>query len=326
MQSSVTSDSPIFIVGCQRSGTTLLRNLLRSHPHLAFPEESYFIPAYYKGYGDPRSAREARRLAATILRLYWVRHWGMPLRPEDFSDCRTFREVVCRLFETWARQQGKRRWGDKTPHYVAQIPVLLELFPAAKILHIIRDGRDVALSWLKTRFDPLNLYTAASMWNTMVRAGRQAGAGLPQQTYMEVRYETLLAETQPTMREVCAFLDEPFHEAVLKPTLGALVFPALQRGGPALSTEIVSSNTGGWKRQMGVPDRILFESVAGDLLEELGYETEGRRRRISLAERTMWELHHRVLWVRCRLKPQLLRAKLSTYLRIKLAGHFTGRT
>jgi len=202
MSCSVTSDSPIFIVGCPRSGTALLRNLLRSHPHLAFPTESHFIPAYYRGYGDPRSAREARRLAESILRLYWVRIWKLSLRPGDFADCRSFREVVCRLFETFARQQGKRRWGDKTPHYVAQIPVLLELFPAAKILQIIRDGRDVALSWLKTRMEPRNLYTAARMWRELVRAGREAGARLPRETYLEVRYERLLAEPEQTMREV----------------------------------------------------------------------------------------------------------------------------
>jgi Sulfotransferase family len=67
------ADAPIFIVGCPRSGTNLLRDLLRSHPRLAFPGESHFIPEFYKGYGDPKNEREARRLGARILRVNWVR-------------------------------------------------------------------------------------------------------------------------------------------------------------------------------------------------------------------------------------------------------------
>jgi len=325
MSCSVTSDSPIFIVGCPRSGTALLRNLLRSHPHLAFPTESHFIPAYYRGYGDPRSAREARRLAESILRLYWVRIWKLSLRPGDFADCRSFREVVCRLFETFARQQGKRRWGDKTPHYVAQIPVLLELFPAAKILQIIRDGRDVALSWLKTRMEPRNLYTAARMWRELVRAGREAGARLPRETYLEVRYETLLAETQPTMREVCAFIGEPYDEAVLRPQPDPPPpHRAHLKDRPARSTRVVSSNMEKWKTRMPVPDRVLFESVAGDLLSELGYETEGRVRKISALERRWWDLDHQCRWVIRRLGPARLREGLATFVRTKVADWRSG--
>jgi len=140
----VESGSPIFIVGCARSGTTLLRDLLRAHPRLTFPIESHFIPAFGKAYGDPRSAREAIRLARRILNFGWVRPWGLPLAPEDFADCRSYRQVVCRLFEAWARQENKPRWGDKTPRYVLWIPELVALFPGAKIIHIYRDGRDVA--------------------------------------------------------------------------------------------------------------------------------------------------------------------------------------
>ena len=125
----IDSDSPIFIVGCPRSGTTLLRDLLRSHPHLTFPGESHFIPAFYRGYGDPRNAAEARRLAARILRTRWVRRWRLELEPDSFSDCRSFREILCRMYEAWARRANKPRWGDKTPQHAAEIPLLLTLFP-----------------------------------------------------------------------------------------------------------------------------------------------------------------------------------------------------
>lgn len=304
----IQSAAPIFIVGCPRSGTTMLRDLLRSHPHLTFPNESHFIPAFYRGYGDPRDAAAARTLAARILEYRWVRWWGLRLEADSFADCRSFREILCRLYEAWARQENKPRWGDKTPHYVTEIPLLLKLFPDARIIHIYRDGRDVALSWIQIRRDPHNVYTAAKLWKSWVSAGRRAGAALPRETYLEVRYEELLQHSRETMQRVCEFVGEPFDESVLRPS--RLEWPEqfrrFARSQPPPS-EIVSTNLAKWTTGMPVSDRIIFESVAGDLLETLGYETEGRTRHISAAERLAWNLHQQLWFIGLRLRVALRR-------------------
>ena len=320
MPIEISSDAPIFIVGCARSGTTLLRDLLRSHPRLTFPEESHFIPLFYRAYGDPQNAAEACELAKQILRLRWVRLWRLGLEPASFSDCRSFREVLSRLYETWARDENKPRWGDKTPGYVREIPLLIKLFPGARILHIYRDGRDVALSWFShVWFGPRNMYTAAGQWRRRVNAGRGAAATLPRGTYMEVRYETLLEQPRETMQQVCEFLGEPFDEAVLR--------PSKIEGDPRLNPfsaqnsrgELMRNNAGKWKTRMPVRDRVLFESIAGDLLETLGYETEGRTRRISSAERVAWHLHH-LFWRRMmKLAAMSNAAYRSTHLQEKRA-------
>ena len=292
------SAAPIFIVGCPRSGTTMLRDLLRSHPHLTFPGESQFIPAFYRQYGDPRDGAEARKLAAAILESRWVRRWNLPLDAESFAGCRSFRQVLCHLFEAWARQENKPRWGDKTPRYVTEIPLLLKLFPEAKIIHIYRDGRDVARSWIRVRYRPQNIYTAAQLWKSWVGAGRQAGAALPREMYLEVCYEQLLAQPRETMQRVCEFIAEPFDEAVLRLNPIAQNRPFLARLSPYARkprpVEIVSSNCGKWKTRMPAWGRVLFESVAGDLLQSLDYETEGRTRRITPAERLAWDVHQRI--------------------------------
>ena len=286
----IQSTAPIFIVGCPRSGTTMLRDLLRSHPHLTFPGETHFIPAFYRGYGDPRDCAEARKLAAAILELRWVRAWNLRLEADSFADCRSFREVLCHLYEAWARREIKPRWGDKTPNYVTEIPLLAKLFPEARIIHIYRDGRDVAMSWVRARFTPQNMYTAARLWSSWVGAGRRTGAALPRGMYLEVRYEQLLAQPRETMQRVCEFVGEPFDEAILrlspimKNRRSHRVFNPFARKLPR-PVEIVSSNCGKWKTRMPARDRVLFESVAGDLLQSLGYETEGRTRRITPAER-----------------------------------------
>ncbi|HEY7320991.1 MAG TPA: sulfotransferase [Candidatus Binatia bacterium] len=319
------SDSPIFIVGCPRSGTKLLRDLLRSHPRLAFPEESHFISELYQGYGDPRNEREARRLAARILNLYWVRSWGLQVDLSAFADDRSYRQIVSRIYEEWARKQNKARWGDKTPHYVTSIPILLEIFPSAKVIHIYRDGRDVALSWLRVRFGPRNLFSAARAWKSMVSTGRQVGALLPAETYLEVRYESLLGNPSETMKAVCAFLDEQFTDAVLRPTVarGASRHrPLIGEGRPTRppSNEIVSANIRKWKKSMSLPDRILFESVAGDLLETLGYETEGVKRRIGKPEQVMWKAHDLFLWLLTRVNTTGNHRLLTDFLTNKWAN------
>jgi len=183
--------APFFIVGCPRSGTSLLRDLLRSHPRISIPGESHFLPAFFRGYGDPGDEPGAPRLAERILGLHWVKAWLLPLTPDVFAGDRTFRQVVTRLFAAHAASEGRERWGDKTPHYVREIPTLVEIFPGCRIIHIYRDGRDVALSWLATGFQPRNLFTAARTWKEYVCAGRQSGRTLPPEFYLEVRYESL---------------------------------------------------------------------------------------------------------------------------------------
>lgn len=123
---------------------------------------------------------------------------------------------------------------------------------------------------------------------------------------MEVRYESLLSHPSETMKRVCAFAGEPFTDAVLQPT------PRTIRGRhPRLigarrpltysSSKIISANMAKWKRDMSLSDRILFESVAGDLLETLGYEPEGVTRRIPTPERFIWEAHNFLLWLLIRV-------------------------
>jgi hypothetical protein len=291
------TNAPVFIVGAPRSGTSLLRDLLRSHPHLAFSYETHFLPKFFRAYGDPRSDREAHRLAARILGLAWMRLWEPELEPASLAHHRSYAGLVSAIYEEMARRAGKQRWGDKTPQYVVEIPTLLRIFPRAKILHIYRDGRDVALSVARARFGPHNLYMVATAWRAFVETGRREGRRLPPGAYAEVRYENLLNRPEETMRRVCAFLGEPFGEEVLRRSFlprkpRRSLFGRPDQPPPPSPTVIVRSNLGKWKSAMRPADRSLFESVAGDVLAELGYEVEGVDRPIPGRERITWNVHH----------------------------------
>jgi hypothetical protein len=178
---------------------------------------------------------------------------------------------------------------------VAELPLLARLFPNARFLHIYRDGRDVARSWIGRPFGPANVYSAARTWERLVRAGRRDGAQLGD-AYMEIRYETLLERPEPTMRSVCEFIGEPYTDAALQPAewTHRYAWRPMRRGIYRPRPRIESDNHGRWRTEMPAPDRAIFESVAGDLAAELGYPVEGFGRPIGPLHRAWWRFDNAV--------------------------------
>lgn len=266
-------DPFVFVVGCERSGTTLLRAMLDSHSELAMPPESYFLVPLMKEPYAPQSfldlLAEHRRFA----------RWGLPIEEveRELQDARPgdLAAAVRVLYRTYARSRGKSRWGDKSPGYVRRIRALAGLLPEAHFVHIIRDGRDVALSWLETPFGPGSITEAAERWRKDVRAGRRAGRKHAEDRYMEVRYERLVSRPKRVLRRLCDFarlgfepgmLDYPRRaDAIIEPTLEPQSHQRLHRP--------PTSGLRDWRTQMDLADVRAFNRVAGDLLTRLGYET-----------------------------------------------------
>ena len=295
------TERPIFVVGCPRSGTTLLRDLLRSHPRLSFPHESGGLPGLYRVHGDPRSDREARLLAADFLGSHSVRQWNPGLRPADLERGRTFAAVVTPAYELWARGEGKPRWGDKTPLHVLEIPQLVGLFPTAQFVHLVRDGRDVALSLAGKGWGQRCAYTAAVQWRRCVEAGLADGRPLGASCYHELSYEELLAAPESTLRRLCAFLDEDFVPALLRPSRIPLPAARPPQWAPGLADRLDAAGVARWKRELPADEEVVFESVAGDLLRRLGYETHGETRALGRLECARWEARDLLALTRWRL-------------------------
>jgi len=219
--------------------------------------------------------------------------------------------MIDELFQAWTRKEGKQRWGDKTPKNVLHMHTLASIFPQARFIHVYRDGRDVARSWIESPHGPENWYTAALEWRSLVRTGRESAATLPQGMYMEVRYETLLSDLESTLRQICEFLDEPFDSAILTQNVLPIeervhritAFRPYSRGFNGQSA-IVNDNAGKWKTDVTLGQRTLFESVAGDLLWDLRYETEGLSRPIPAYSRWAWRTHSRIMETLVKLNTQ----------------------
>ncbi|MCC6224097.1 MAG: sulfotransferase [Thermoleophilia bacterium] len=265
---------PLFVLGVRRSGTTLLRVMLDRHPELAIPDESYFIPqlaARHRGRLDPGAFEDdLRRLPALAA-------WGVAA-----SDVRarlrpgaTVADGIRAVYELYAARRGKRRWGDKTPLYMRYLPLLERLFPDARYVHLVRDGRDVALSFLSVPAGimteswghPRDAGAFACQWRTEVLAARELGRRAGDR-YLEVRYEALVADPPRELERICAH--------------GALVYNSgmLDYAGTvdvsrkAHQQSLLRPPTPGlrdWRAAMAPGTVDAFESVAGDVLAGLGY-------------------------------------------------------
>ena len=264
--------APFFIVGSARSGTTLLRLMLNAHPEVAVPPESRFITEFH---GTPAS-KSANAFVGALSRHKMFATWDLPITAVVAEigelDEPTYADLVAATFRAYARAHGKTTWGDKTPRYVERIDLISGLWPDARFIHLIRDGRDVALSYADVRFGPKTVGRAARLWATRVRAGRAAGRVLPRERYLEVRYEELVEDAAGKIQDICHFLDLDFDAAMLDHTEKARdsVLPRAALYNPNVTRP--PARTRAWQASMEPRAVAAFEAVAGDVLADLGYE------------------------------------------------------
>jgi len=251
--------------------------MLDSHPELAIPGESHFIPELWESVrGQHWNRRRARKVLKALRAHPRFEKWG--LSEEDtrgaLESATGFADGMRGLYAAYARAHGKRRYGDKTPDYVDRVSMLAAIFPEARFVHLIRDGRDVALSLVDVPFGPDTLPDAAAYWAAKVRAGRRAGAGLGPDRYLEVRYEALVRQSESSLKDVCRFIGLDFDPAMLRyPDRSDEVVAAALR--PDVHTRVSEPPTEGvraWRRDLSSDQAAELNASIGDLLEELGYE------------------------------------------------------
>ncbi|MEM8828127.1 MAG: sulfotransferase [Cyanobacteria bacterium P01_G01_bin.19] len=281
--------SPIFIVGCDRSGTTLLRLMLNQSSVLYIPPETRFITNLEKNkavYGDFSQAYQRyffiRDLQTNLATAKTYTFPVFDLTVEEAAEALAsafptdFAGASQAIFQAAARKKGKQRWGDKTPHQIEDINTLAGVFPDAKFVHIIRDGRDVALSMRKAGWLDGRMLTLAEYWQQKVTAGIDAGRSLEhsQDRYYEITYENLLQFPESSLRSLCDWLNLEYTPKMLH------YYRDNSSGLPKEHQDLFSLNQKpldasrayAWKRKLSQGERADFESVAGDLLQELGYE------------------------------------------------------
>jgi hypothetical protein len=276
----------VFIVGCPRSGTTLLKRIVDAHSQIAVVGETDWIARFF----ETRTGLTPDGLVTPKLipRLFeHTRFYTFKIGPEELEELLSSSEpipyarLVSAFFDAYGEETRKALAGDKTPDYVLKMHTLHTLWPAAKFVHLIRDGRDVCLSLLDWKRKAAKLAkryptwadqpvaTAAKFWERHVRLGRETGCELGPELYHEVRYEALVAQPEQECATLCAFLGVPyepgmlrFHEGRTRAEAGLDAKNAWQPITPGLRD---------WRIQMSAEDVECFEATVGDLLDELGY-------------------------------------------------------
>lgn len=281
--SVIATRAPFFIVGSDRSGTTMLRLILdRASEGPAVPPETMFItdflPTLRAGkLGDHDAAVAFTKRVWNHPRVQLWELEGEPQLPaEGLAHADAFRWAIEQPFISYMLRHGKTWWADKTPPHIDHIDHLLEIFPDAKFVELVRDGRDVALSIMGLPFGGNNAFAAGKRWATCIRKGAEARAELPDRVVL-VRYEDLVTQPEVEVRRVSDFLGIPFEDdmlAVEKTDITKLQKDQ-QQWFSNLWAGINQTAMGKWRTKMSQHDQRLFLAAAGDELALHGYDHGG---------------------------------------------------
>ncbi len=296
-------DPAPFIVANPGSGTTLLRMMLDAHSDLAIPPETHFIGDVIQRARAIRREQDRKPTPEELTRVITSnRRWqdfhldadALATRM-DHDGTANARRALRAFYGLYAEGQGKSRWGDKTPDYLLTMNRIERALPEARFVHLVRDGRDVALSRHRWReragAESRPIEAWANQWRRWIAEGRSQGEKV--EHYLEIRYEDLVTDTEPTLRRVCEFAELDFqaqmlsyHERAsdrLRELAHALPAERGKGGRQAEHRQAKHAMTAAppqeskvaeWRTAMSDEDRAAFEAEAGELLAELGYPVE----------------------------------------------------
>ncbi len=283
--------SPVFVVGCPRSGTTYLYHVLLSAGNFAvYRAESQVFHLLEPSYGDLSLLENKKRLLAAWFKTRLFTATGLdakPLEERVMRECRNGGDFLRTVMEEMALHQGVTRWAECTPDHILYLHRIKQTIPDALVIHIIRDGRDAALSMEKQGW-PKQLpwdHRARRMagglyWEWMTRKGRKDGVQLGSD-YVEVRYEDLVSKPREVLGHLSSFVGQELDfEEIQKVAIGSV-----SRPNTSFQEELGFIPVGRWKKFYSPEQAASFEELVGGSLEDLGYERSNKAGKTTLGLR-----------------------------------------
>jgi hypothetical protein len=313
-QATARSKAPVFVLGCGRSGTTLLYHMLLSAGNFAvYRAESNAINLLEPRFGDLSVRQNKEKLMDAWIHSKLYERSGLEaesIRAKVIAECRNGGDFLRIVMSEMARRQNVERWADCTPEHLLHLDRIKETIPEALVIHIIRDGRDVALSTAKLGYvrrmwwdRTPNVMVSGLYWEWMVQKGREDGRKLAAD-YTEVRFEELISNPPAVLGRLGKFIEQELDYAhILKVGIGSVSQP---------NTSFKDSSSGAfnplgrWKSGFTSDQLAMFEALVGNTLEQLGYElgtSDGallhrpELRRMRAAYRTYFDSK---LWLKAR--------------------------
>jgi hypothetical protein len=278
--------APVFVLGCPRSGTTVLYHMLLSAGGFAvYRSESNVFNLLVPRFHAMRSAADRKELLDVWLRSKLFRVSGLDageISTKIMAECHGGGDFLRIVMQEIAHQQGVGRWADCTPDHLLYMQEIKRQIPDALFVHIIRDGRDVALSYARQRWSyPLpwdrneRLGVSALYWEWAVRKGREQGKRLGAD-YREVRFEELITNPQQSLEQLGLFIDHDLdYDRIQRAGIGSVSKPNSSFAG---ESEEIFNPVARWKTKMSLDQIGGLEELIGEALLELGYDLTSDRR------------------------------------------------
>lgn len=275
------NNDPVFIVGTERSGSNLLRLILDAHSRISVPHPPhicrYFRPleSTYSGLDDDDNFAHLVSDVLRLLRVH-IHPWDCPIdgdRILEEARPRSVLGVMAALYDQYRVCKGKDRWGCKSTFMINHTDEVLDHFPNALFIWLVRDPRDVAVSSARSVFSPFHPHFVSVLWTEQQRLGQDLMERLGSQQVHLLHYEDLLADPEVIVSQLCDFLEEEFEPAMLRffETEEARRSALLSESWRNSNKPIIRGNSGKYREQMKVAEIRRVEAVTGALMDALRY-------------------------------------------------------
>jgi hypothetical protein len=283
---------PVFVGGCPRSGTTLLGSMLGAHGRcLAIPESQFIVEVLRE---LKAGGFDAERLGRRITGHFRFKTWAVDMAPPDTAEAAAIQSYAA-LIEWFVSRYGqavsrpdREIWIEHSPFNAQYFGTLLEHFPDARLVHIVRDGRATAASVMKLAWGPNEAHLAAPWWAHRLSFGLAAETRYGPERVARVRYEDLVVEPRATLEALCEFLGLEFEEDMLAAN-GLRVPEYTTEWHKLVGSRPDAARIEAWREDLEPRQIEIFESITGDLLSYLGYQPDFglQARPISRREKIM---------------------------------------
>lgn len=325
--SHTMADFPFFIVGCGRSGTSLLRAELIKRTNAAIPLESLFITDYLR----VKDRLSVDAVLTLLIAEPEIREWGLNIKAANFQHCRSVVEVIRTLHEKYAEKEKKERWGHKTPRFIRALDLISSNFPEAHFIHIVRDPRAVASSLIRSDVHRSNAFFAAKRWVLDVNYGLEFERHNPDKM-IRMNYETLVLNPGATLDKIANYLELRIAQNRGDDEIpGAGEYSRFYKNIHAnLNQPLTQQYVDRWKEDLSPDEVRVVEAISGELMEELGYPRMMPEAKLYPADRIIGRWTRLVGMVRQSWRYLIFRPRYLLYLlwrkaRLSLLRDFLGK-
>jgi hypothetical protein len=265
---------PVFVGGHPRSGTTLLGAMIGAHSSCVCTPESQFKTRALRHASVEQNGRIDIAAAVNVIKQEWrFNIWGLDLQNMPYAEIHSYPELILWIVREYGEKSGKRNaglWVDHTPSNVKNADALIGLFPQAKFIHIVRDGRGVAASIIPLDWGANTIDSAARSWSKRLSQYLHIESRLGDERIMRVGFEDLVRNPEATMKRICRFLCIDFQPEMVQG--GGFTVPTYTAKQHALVGKPPDAGEAdAWEKALRPREVEIFENLAGEMLSSLGY-------------------------------------------------------